>query len=212
MKYSNIIVVGGAIAAGKSSLVNSLPYIHVQELDPDDELQKVLLSKMYEGDEIASQVFQLDIMLTRFDKYKKASKTNKTYVFDRMIFEDKLFALMLFGDKKHVWEYYNSIWEDKVHEIIHEIGIPKMYILLSISWDNFKERIFKRNRKAEIENFQKNKLYFKKLLDMYDDFIIKQLNIYKIPYIVVDTNNKNKDEVLLFVKNKLEQKGMFNDK
>ncbi len=101
-KFANVIVVGGPIAAGKSSLVGALPFIPVQELDPNDELQKLLLAKLYEGDEIAAQVFQLDMMLSRFDKYKKVANLKEIHVFDRMIFEDKLFAFLLFGHLENV--------------------------------------------------------------------------------------------------------------
>lgn len=102
MKLTNIIVIGGTIAAGKSSLVGALPFKPVQELDPNDDLQNILLGKMYEGDPIAKQVFQLDMMLTRYDKYKKLAQSGEKYVFDRMIFEDMLFAKLLFGDVPNV--------------------------------------------------------------------------------------------------------------
>ena len=208
-KYSNVIVIGGSIAAGKSSLVGALPFKPVQELDPNDELQKVLLEKMYEGDPIAKQVFQLDMMLSRFDKYKNASKTNEWHVFDRMIFEDKLFAQMLFGDVKNIWEYYESIWEDKVEEIINEIGVPKLYILLDIDWPNFRERIFARNRKAEIDNFEANEEYFKTLLSKYKDFMLEQFSRYEIPHLVVNTNEMTKLEVIDFVKSELRERGIL---
>ena len=205
-KFSNTLVVGGTIAAGKSSLVGSLPYKSVQELDPNDELQKVLLEKMYEGDSIAKQVFQLDMMLSRFDKYKKLANSEEMHVFDRMIFEDKLFAFLLFGNTPNIWKYYESIWEDKVEEIINEIGKPKLYILLDVNWEKFKERIFSRNRKVEIENFEDNSKYFKNLLSIYIDFMIDLLNKYEIPFLVVDTNNMEKIEVINFVKSELKKR------
>lgn len=207
-KFSNTIVIGGTIAAGKSSLVGALPFKPVQELDPNDELQKVLLEKMYEGDPIAKQVFQLDMMLTRFDKFKRLANNEKTHVFDRMIFEDKLFAFMLFGEVKNIWEYYESIWNDKVEELINEIGKPKLYILLEVNWEKFEERIFARNRKAEVDNFEDNKNYFKKLLEMYIPFMEESLKKYDVPYIIIDTNNIDKLEVIDEVKNELKNRGI----
>ncbi|NQZ65626.1 MAG: deoxynucleoside kinase [Mycoplasmatales bacterium] len=207
--FTNTIVVGGPIAAGKSSLVGSLPFIPVQELDPNDELQKILLSKLYEGDMIAAQVFQLDMMLSRFDKYKNASESDEIHVFDRMIFEDKLFAFMLFGHLENVWEYYDSIWKDKVNELIKEIGKPKLYILLSISWDTFEKRIFERNRHVEIDNFEKNRPYFNKLISMYDSYVINMLEEYDIPFAVIDTNNLSKMDVVNKTKEMLEQRGII---
>ena len=208
MKSANVIVVGGPIASGKSSLVGSLNYIPVQELDPNDELQKILLRKMYEGDKVAPQIFQLDMMLTRFDKYKKLANNEKMHVFDRMIFEDRIFAWLLLKSYPPVWEYYKGIWEDKVKEITEEIGIPKMYIILSTNWENFQKRIFKRNRKSEVDNFEKNKEYFKKLLDIYDQKLIEILEQYQIPYKVIDTNKLDRLEVIEEAKKILAEAGI----
>lgn len=195
MKRSNVIVVGGPIASGKSTLVGSLDFVPIQELDPNDELQKILLKKMYEGDKTAAQIFQLDIMLNRFDKYKKLANNDKTHVFDRFILEDKLFAHMLLGKNEIVWEYYESIWNDKMNEIVDEIGTPKLYILLTFDWKTFKERLFARNRQPEIENFEKNENYFKSILEIYDSFMTDMFKKYDIPYVVVDVRDKNKIEV-----------------
>ncbi|MCK5807156.1 MAG: deoxynucleoside kinase [Mycoplasmataceae bacterium] len=194
-KVSNSIVIGGMVASGKSSLVGALPLIPVQELNSNDELQNVLLKRMYEGNNIAGQVFQLDMMLLRSDKYKKMANLETPHAFDRMIFEDKLFAYLNFSHIENVYEYYSSIWEDKVDEIINEIGIPKIYILLSINWDTFKERIMKRGRSAEMDSFAKNEDYFRKLLKLYDSFVTGLLSKYKIPFIVIDTNELDRKEV-----------------
>lgn len=208
---SNIIVVGGMIAAGKSSLVGSLPFKPIQELDPNDELQRVLIKEMYEGDIIAKQVFQLDMLLSRFDKYKKASKNKKHfYVFDRMIFEDHIFAKLLLGNIPNVWEYYNSIWKDKVDEMINKIGKPKFYVILDVDWENFQDRIFKRNRKAEIDNFESNKEYFYTLHKQYVEELTKLLNEYSIDYFVINTNEKTKLQVIEETTNKLINKGIIN--
>lgn len=208
-KISNIIVVGGTIAAGKSSLVGALPFKAVQELDPNDELQKVLLKNMYEGDPIAKQVFQLDMLLSRFDKYKKAVETGEVHVFDRMIFEDYIFAEMLLGEIPNVWDYYKSIWEDKVEEIVNEIGVPQLYILLDVDLEKFTERIFARNRSVEIDNFEANKTYFKELLLGYKDKMIAMFEKYKIPYLIVDTNNMDKLEVIDHTLNIIKEKGIL---
>ena len=206
MKRSNVIVVGGPIASGKSTLVGSLDFVPIQELDPNDELQKILLKKMYEGDKTAAQIFQLDIMLNRFDKYKKLANNDETHVFDRFILEDKLFAHMLLGKNEIVWEYYESIWNDKMNEIVDEIGTPKLYILLTFDWKTFKERLFARNRQPEIENFEKNENYFKSILEIYDSFMIDMFKKYDIPYVVVDVRDKNKIEVNEHVNKILEER------
>ena len=194
-KFSNSIAIGGMVASGKSSLIGALPLVPVQELNSNDELQNILLKKMYEGDKMAGQVFQLDMMLLRSDKYKKLANHKNIHAFDRMIFEDKLFAYLNFSHIENVYEFYSSIWEDKVEEIISEIGIPKIYILLTINWETFRERIIKRGRSAEINSFSNNEQYFKKLLKLYEPFIIKVLSKYKIPFVTIDTNNMTRKQV-----------------
>lgn len=208
MKFANAIVIGGPIAVGKSTLVGALPFEAVQELDPNDELQKLLLEQMYEGDPIAPQVFQLDMLLTRFDKYKALANRETLTVFDRSIFEDQFFAMNLLKNYANIWEYYNSIWEDKVEELINEVGVPKLYILLECDWESFKERIFARNREAETANFQKNESYFKNMISTYVDFMTASFKKYNIPYIVINTDKLNKLEIIEYTKKLLSEKGI----
>lgn len=209
MKFANAIVVGGPIAVGKSTLVGALPFEPVQELDPNDELQKLLLEQMYEGDPIAPQVFQLDMLLTRFDKYKKLANRTGLTVFDRSIFEDKFFAMNLLKNYPNIWDYYNSIWEDKVKELVEEVGIPKLYIFLSCDWEAFKERVFARNREAETANFQKNEAYFKNMIETYPTFMKQTFEKYNLPYIIIDTNKLSKLEVIETAKIALQEKGIY---
>lgn len=209
MKFANAIVIGGPIAVGKSTLVGALPFEAVQELDPNDELQKLLLEQMYAGDPIAPQVFQLDMLLTRFDKYKNLANRKELTVFDRSIFEDQFFAYNLLKNYPNIWEYYNSIWSDKVKILVEEIGLPKLYILLECNWDSFKERIFQRNREVETENFQKNEAYFKNMISTYTDFMVKQFETFNIPYVVVNTDKMDKLQIIDYAKKILIEKGII---
>lgn len=210
-KYANCIIIGGPIAVGKSSLVGQLPFKQVQELDSNDELQAILLEKMYAGDEIAAHVFQLDIMLLRFDKYKNMANDAEMHVFDRSIFEDILFAELAFGHKTNIWNYYHAIWEDKVNELKNEIGIPKLYICLTFSWDKFKERIFRRNRQSEIQNFDKNEKYFRKLLESYDSKLKNILDKNGIESLFINTDNLNALEVNDVVAKELIKRGIIHE-
>lgn len=209
MKFANAIVIGGPIAVGKSTLVGALPFEAVQELDPNDELQKLLLEQMYAGDPIAPQVFQLDMLLTRFDKYKAMANRESLTVFDRSIFEDLFFAMNLLKNYTNIWEYYKSIWDDKVEELINEVGIPKLYILLECDWESFRERIFARNREAETLNFQKNEAYFRNMIQTYTAFMTDIFKKYNIPYVVIDTNKLDKLEIIDFTKKLLSEKGII---
>lgn len=208
-KVAKAIVVGGPIAVGKSTLVGALPFIPVQELDPNDELQKLLLEKMYEGDKIAPQVFQLDMLLTRFDKYKKFANSDDVYVFDRMIFEDIFFAKKLLSKYPNVWNYYHSIWQDKVDEIMNEIGKPRFHILLTCNWDTFQRRVFERNRKAEIDNFEKNINYFREMIEEYEPFVVEMFKKYDMDYVVINTDNRSILDVIDVAKDELRKRGIL---
>ena len=208
-KLSNSIIIGGPIAVGKSTLVGALPFIPVQELESNDELQRLLLEQMYVGDIIASQIFQLDMLLTRFDKFEKLANNEKMHVFDRSIFEDIFFAKALLSDYENIWEYYYSIWKDKVATLKSTIGLPKMYILLTCSWETFRERVFERDRSAETDNFTKNEAYFKNMINTYEDFMVSLFEEHDINYKIVNTDNLNKIEVINKAKDVLKEEGIL---
>ena len=206
---SKAIVIGGPIAVGKSSLVGSLPFVPVQELDANDELQRLLIEKMYEGDPVAPHIFQLDILLTRFDKYKKLANSEERHVFDRSIFEDRYFAQMLFKNYPNIWNYYNGIWEDKIKLLMEEIGKPEFYVLLTCSWETFKERVFMRNRKPEIENFTKNEAYFKEMLNGYEAYMIDVFKEYDLAHVFLNTDELSRLEVIEVTKKELAKRGIL---
>ncbi|MCP4337275.1 MAG: deoxynucleoside kinase [Mycoplasma sp.] len=208
MEKSKAIIVGGPVAVGKSTLVGGLPFNAVQELDPNDELQRITLQKMYEGDKIAAQIFQLDMILTRMDKYRKFSKEKIRSVYDRFIFEDYFFAEKLLSDNEHAWNYYKNIWNDLVDEIINKIGKPEIYIILTCSWENFKKRILLRNRPSEIEQFKNNPEQFKEIFMDYDLKLSKKLEKYDIDYLIINTDDVEPLELLEKVKIILAEKGI----
>ncbi len=209
MKKANAIIVGGTTAVGKSSLVGGLPFNSIQELDPNDELQHILLEKMYSGDPIASQIFQLDMILTRMDKYRENSKNqDETYIYDRFIFEDFLFAKPLLSENKNAWNYYKNIWNDLVDELINEIGKPQLYIILTCSWEEFKERLHTRKRPPEIERFKSDPDHFKTSFDSYVPNTKALLEKYEIDYLVFDTSGLTQLEVLDQVGKILKEKGI----
>jgi len=117
IKIANCIVVGGMIASGKSTLVNELSkdtnFIPIYELDDQnkDSLMYILLDHMYRRESISPAVCQLHFVLSRFEKYKNALKEidDKTAVFDRSIFEDRLFAFYNLIDYPQVYTYYVNL-------------------------------------------------------------------------------------------------------
>ena len=213
-KEANCIVVDGMSASGKTTLVNEITKVFgfhpIFELTNDKkDLTNILLERMYRRNEVAEGVCQLHFLLDRFEKYKKNNGVypNKIKVFDRSIFADRLFAYTNLVAQPNVFNYYEKLWLDKVNEMIYSIGLPKLYIILRIDWLTFKKRIFKRNRKMEIENFAKNKDYFYFLLLIYEKYLIQICQAYSIPYVIIDAkkslNEKIKEITKIFAQCKI---------
>ena len=206
-KEANCVAVGGMISAGKSTIVDRIVkdygFEPVYELSSDpNDLMNLLLDKMYQREQIAESVCQLQFLLNRFTRYKDCiytSTNNTTKVFDRTIFEDRLFAFHNMLNQPTVYEYYEKLWRDQVAELIYEVGTPKLYIILKLDWDMFLERLYKRNRSIEIKNFHKNETYFKLLNKGYIEYLTSVCAAYRIPYIVIDVSDKTIDEEMKII-------------
>lgn len=206
IKVSNSIVVGGMIAFGKSTLATeinkSLPGSKIVfELNDDDVLMNLLLQKMYERENnlLFGSLFQLYFVLNRFQNYKNNCNSKEITVFDRSIFEDWLFAHENIV-RPSVFSYYDSLWKDVAYELIYQYGVPKLYVILTGDWELFKERLFLRNRKIEIENYQKNETYFRKLLEIYEDYMINVCKDFGIDYIIVDAKKPLEEKIDIVLK------------
>lgn len=215
-KEANCIAVGGMISAGKSTIVEAIVkkyhFEPVYELsnDPND-LMYILLDRMYQREIIAESVCQLQFLLNRHHRYKNGLKNNPkvTKVYDRTIFEDRLFAFFNMLDQPTVYEYYEKLWRDQVAELIYNVGTPKMYFILSISWKKFLERLYKRNRSIEIKNFKKNEQYFKMLNKGYVEYLTSVCSAYRIPYTVIDVTNREANETMKVIDKVLKKIGLI---
>ena len=190
---NKIIIVGGPISAGKSTLVNSLDFPKVPELDPNDSLQKIMLKYTYEKQRVAPEVIELFFLEKRWNIYRHYSKKNKIYVLDRSIFESLWFAKENLN--KSSYDHFKKLWEKELAELLKRYGKPQLYILLLLNWSNFKDRIFKRGRTVEINNFEKNKSFFKKHIKEYEEFMIKIFERFQINYYKIDANKNSIEEV-----------------
>lgn len=206
IKVANIVAVGGMIAAGKTTLTNALSKELncnvLYELDENDEVQKALLKGLYEKQDIAPSVFQLYFFLRRFENYKKAANESNFVIVDRTVFEDRLFAHQNMSADPITFTFYDNMWRDKINELVYSIGLPRLYIILKIDWKTFKERLFKRDRKVETDNFEQNEDYFKSLLNVYVKFLSQTCETFGIDYIILDANMPT-EQKLSIIKEKL---------
>lgn len=181
------------IASGKSTLVHklgkrlNLPIM--DEFDKDDDVFNTLLKWLYEGYANVEMLLQVYFL---HDHYLKQQEYGDSFIVDRDIIEHWLFAQTNLVNMPTVMNMYNGVFMAYMNEITK----PDLYVILDISWDTFKDRIFKRGRDSEIDNFASNENYFRELLDTYVDKLKAQCIIYDIPFTVINVDNTDEDELV----------------
>ena len=190
---NNLLVIGGPISVGKSTLVNSINFNKVHELNDSDEIQMKLLEYTYNKGRVAPEVIEFYFLELRRIKYLEHAKDNKPWVLDRSIFESLIFAKEKMNSKS--FQYFKKLWENQILNLIKEVGKPKLYLLLSMSWETFMNRLFKRGREVETNNFNENKKFFEEHIMEYEKHMISVFEKFKLNYKIIKTDNLNSDEV-----------------
>jgi deoxyadenosine/deoxycytidine kinase len=188
------VAIGGMIASGKSSLVKNLAeefeFTRYDEYDKNDDVFNTLLKWLYEGKQDVEMLLQV-YFLHKHWKGQKQLKTDQNVVLDRHIIEHWIFAQKNLKDNPEVLNMYNALY----HQYMNDIQHPDLYIILDMDWESFKERIMKRGREQEIENFGRNENYFKYLMDDYVRKLMAQCEIHDIKYVVLDTSGLSEEQV-----------------
>ena len=184
---ANLIVVGGPISVGKSTLVASLSLPQINELDENDEIQMILLENTYKKGRVSPEVIENYFLQIRKNKYFDYSKKMETHVLDRSIFESLWFAKGNMSKKS--FSHFEKLWKSEINELISVVGKPKLYILLTMTWDTFKERLFNRGREVEVMNFKENEDFFRKHIKEYEEHMIEVFKIFNINYVKISTDN-----------------------
>ena len=118
-------------------------------------------------------------------------KYNGDFVVDRDLVEHWLFAQHNLKNMPTIMNMYNGVF----HAYMNQIKKPDLYIILDIDWENFEKRVMERGREQEIENFDKNRAYFKDLMSNYVTKVAAQCAVYDIPHVIIDTSGLTEDEV-----------------
>jgi deoxyadenosine/deoxycytidine kinase len=196
------IAVGGMIASGKSTLVKRLGEAYglpvLEEFRAEDDVFNTLLGWLYEGKENVEMLLQVYFIHKHW--LTQVEQKGKDFIVDRDLVEHWLFAQENLKHMPTIMNMYNGVF----HAYMNDIKKPDVYIILDINWKTFKDRVMKRGRAQEIENFTKNEGYFYNLIKDYVDKLKAQCVIYNIPYFVIDTNNLTEEEVFSHVKKLIE--------
>jgi len=186
------ISVGGMIASGKSTLVtklgNHLNLPVMEEFEKEDEVFNTLLKWLYEQKDNVEMLLQIYFI---HNHWLNQIKYDNHFIVDRDLVEHWLFAHHNLKSMPTIMNMYNGVF----HAYMNQIKKPDLYIILDLDWENFEARVMDRGRAQEIDNFDKNKIYFQNLLKDYTSKISAQCAVYDIPYVVIDTNNKSEGDV-----------------
>ncbi|MCT4469759.1 deoxynucleoside kinase [Mycoplasma sp. HS2188] len=202
-----VIGISGMIGSGKSTLAKGLTKYYsdsilLEEFSEDDEVFNTFLRWFYEQKEnidIGFQAYIIESLSSNFNKTieefnKKKLNWNKNHIFlDRFNLEHYIFAVL---NLKHKPKKYLVAFDAMFNNLIDTNENPDLAIFIDIDFDTFKQRIMKRGRKSEIDNYAQNEEYFKELHALYKDLYVHLMNSFNIDYIVIDANNKNEFEIL----------------
>lgn len=194
-----VIAIGGSISAGKSTIVKKLEsngYPVNYEFYEDDILFTTLLEILYKkvpGSELALQLNFLVKHSKKIHEFISNFMDHEVIILDRALLEHNAnFAkknLSIADYRKYYAPLYSCVMG------MNAVDLPDLYIILDVSWDEFKERFFARGRNCEIENWEKNKDYFKMIHDNYVDHLEAECKIWRVPSITINTNNRAPESI-----------------
>ncbi|MBU4693654.1 deoxynucleoside kinase [Mycoplasma zalophidermidis] len=202
-----VIGISGMIGSGKSTLAKGLNNYYknsilLEEFEENDPVFNTFLRWFYEQKQnidIGFQSFIIESLSDSFQKCVNKFSENKLnwktdHIFlDRFNLEHYIFAVMTLKTKK---PKYLKGFDAMFRNLIDPNENPDLAIYIDINFDTFKERITKRGRKSEIDNYEQNEEYFKELHALYKDLFINLMKSFDIPFAVIDSNGKNDIQIL----------------
>lgn len=187
------IAIGGMIASGKSTLVDNLSKTlnipAMKEFESDDVVFNTILKWLYEGVKDVEMLLQFYFLHNHWSGQKEYKDS---VIVDKHIIENLIFAQ---EHLSHDLELLN-IYEGLFSQYVKNVHKPDLYIILEIDWNTFKERINQRGRQQEIDNFDNNTEYFKRLLSTYVSKLVEQCEKQDITYYVLNTSQLSEEETL----------------
>lgn len=214
----SVIVIGGMIGAGKTSIAKLLG----QELDSDVFFEKVddnpLLELFYTADEKEEQdkrypfLLQLTFLSSRFRSIKEAL-VDKNNVLDRSIYEDWYFCKVNY-DIGRISELEFKIYEELLENMMEELDelpkkAPDLMVYLHGSFEEIVRRIGTRGR--DFEQDESLLQYYKTLWKGYDEWVDHHYDASQVLKIDIDRydivhNPEDAVEVVQLVKDALAER------
>ena len=212
-----VIVVGGMIGLGKSSVAKILGEHFNSDVFYESVDDNPILPLFYSETEEEIQknrypfLLQLYFLNTRFKSIKEALVENNN-VLDRSIYEDWYFAKKNM-ELNRISELEMKIYEDLLNNMMEELKelpkkAPDIMIYLKGSFQTVLNRIKLRGREFELNEDLKE--YYEFLWKDYDDWVMNCYNASEVLIIDMDkmdvvNNNEDKKELIRLVEEKLNE-------
>lgn len=219
-----VIVIGGAIGAGKSSLARLVGDMLDSDVFYESVDDNPILPLFYTAseEEIESKrypfLLQLYFLDTRFKSIKQALVNNNN-VLDRSIYEDWYFAKVN-KDLGRISDLEFDMYERLLNNMLEEIeGMPRkkpdLMIYLKGDFETTLKRIKSRGRGYELDAILVD--YYKTLWSGYDEWLFNHYKASDVLVIDIDkydyvNNEADKAEVLKLISNKLNMIKQINDR
>ncbi len=214
----SVIVIGGMIGAGKTSVAKLLG----EELGSDVFFENVddneLLELFYTADEQEEQekrypfLLQLTFLSSRFRSIKEAL-VDKNNILDRSIYEDWYFT-KINNELGRISDLEFKIYEELLNNMMEELEelpkkAPDLMVYLHGSFEEIVRRIGTRGR--DFEQDDSLMAYYKKLWEGYDDWVDNHYNASQVLKINIDQydvvhNEEDAKEVVALVKEALKKR------
>ena len=214
----SVIVIGGMIGAGKTSVAKLLGKELGTEVFFEEVDDNPLLELFYTADEKEEQekrypfLLQLTFLSSRFRSIKKAL-SDKNNVLDRSIYEDWYFCKVN-HDIGRISELEFKIYEELLDNMMEELDelpkkAPDLMVYLHGSFEEIVRRIGTRGR--DFEQDDSLMAYYKRLWEGYDDWVDNHYHASQVLKIDIDKydvvhNQEDAKEVVSMVKNALEKR------
>ena len=212
-----VIVVGGMIGLGKSSVAEVLGKHFDSEVFYESVDDNPILPLFYTASEEEIQkkrypfLLQLWFLNTRF-KSIKAALTHKNNVLDRSIYEDWYFAKVN-KDLGRISDIEFSMYEGLLENMLEELEelpkkAPDLMIYLRGSFETILKRIRDRGRGYELDDSLVD--YYRVLWEGYDEWVEKHYEASEVLIIDIDqydyvNNKEDADKVLKMIEDKLNE-------
>lgn len=216
---TSVIVIGGMISLGKSSMAKILGEELGSEVFYESVEDNPILPLFYTAteEEIKSNrypfLLQLYFLHTRFKSIKLAL-SNKNNVLDRSIYEDWYFAKINY-DLGKISDLEMKLYENLLNNMMEELEelpkkSPDLMIYLKGSFETVLNRIALRGRDYEVNDELRD--YYYTLWKDYDNWVMNYYNASEV--LIIDCDNldyvnipEDRELVVNMVKNKLKEIG-----